>query len=74
MTEYLNENGTMERLWDRRTHFSRRLSSISLSIDGTTRSCGEIVTMMQTTNPWYRQNPAVCFSPIHCLTTGRRSL
>jgi len=73
VTDDLNENWTMERLWDRRTHFSRRLTPISLRVCRGANSGSQIVTMMQTAKPRHRNNPAGCFGPIRCFTAGRRS-
>ena len=74
MTQELNENATKREVRGRQAHFSRRLSPISLSIYRTASSGGQIVSMMESAQPWHRDNFAVGIRIFRSLTAGGRFL
>ena len=69
-----NENRAKRMARGRQAQFSRRLPSISLNIDRTAGSGGQIVAMVQTAEFLHYHDPAAWFGPVRCLATGRCSL
>jgi hypothetical protein len=75
-----DDHDVVTKAWQNRQQqdWRTQLSRISSSTLQGNFQCGnsgsQIVTMMQTAEPWHRYNFATYAGVAHCFTTGRRSL